>query len=181
MLQVEAVAVDVVEPAELVAVDQRLQPRDRGVVLEQVPDHENLAGVIGRGDSALGVGGGGGERLLDEAVLARLGDGDRELSVRGHRRGEHDRVELLVGEEIVERAGGARGWKRALEPCARVRRGVAQPAQLAARDRGEVAREVRAPVAEPDDADADGPLVAHRARAGVLIGPQCPVRSGCLF
>ena len=65
----------------------------------------------------------------------------------------------------VLRAAG----KAARELSPRGLGGVAQPGQLAAGDRGEVAGEVRAPVAEADDADADqlcvGSLTARRSPA----------------
>ena len=83
-----------------------------------------------------------------------------ELGVGGHGRGQHDRVELVVVQQVVELAGRARARGSARASFSRASLGgVAQPAQLAAGDRGEVAREVRAPVAEADDADA------HRARS----------------
>ena len=43
-----------------------------------------------------------GQRLLDEAVLARLEHPHGELGVGGHGRGEHDRVELGIGEQLVQ-------------------------------------------------------------------------------
>ncbi len=76
---------------------------------------------------------------------------------------------------VVRAAGNARS------SCARAcLGGVAQPRELAAGDRGEVAREVRAPVAEADDADAHGSLLlAHlTAAGGWLIASQCPARRG---
>ncbi len=59
-------------------------------------------GLAGRGDRALGVLDGVRERLLDVAVLARLQHPLGERPVRGDGRGEHDRVELGVVEQVVE-------------------------------------------------------------------------------
>ena len=52
-------------------------------------------------------------------MLAGLRDGDRELGVRRHRRGEHDRVERGVAEQLAEIGGRARARERALELAAR--------------------------------------------------------------
>ena len=151
LAEVQAVAVEVVQPAELVAVDQLLQARRPRGGTRAGGRPSGSCPACGRGgDRALGVGGGGRQRLLDEAVLARLGHRDRELGVRGHGRGEHDRVERRGSlEQLVELARRARaGERRARARSRACCRGVAQPRELAAGDRGEVAREVRAPVAE---------------------------------
>ncbi len=68
------------------------------MVLQQVPDHQHPPGALGGVHGALRVGGGGGERLLHEAVLAGLGDAHGELSVGGDGRGKHHRVEGGIGE-----------------------------------------------------------------------------------
>ena len=72
LAEVHAVAVDVVELAQLTAVDQLLQARHGGVVLEQVAHHQDPPRPLGRRDGAFGVGDGCREGLLHEAVLARL-------------------------------------------------------------------------------------------------------------
>ena len=131
-----------------------LSLRDARVVLEQVPDHQRAPGGLGRGDGALGLGDRLGERLLDEAVLAGAEHALGELGVRGHRGGEGDGVERVVGEQVVERRPcGARGSAAPTRSSAAGSR-VAQPGELAPGDGGEVAGEVRAPVAEPGHADA---------------------------
>ena len=72
----------------------------------------------------------------------------------GHGRGQDDRVEVGIGEQVVE-VGGEAGGREGRRPArAGLLGGVAAPGQLAAADRGEVAGEVGAPVAEAHDADA---------------------------
>ncbi len=119
-------------------------------------DHQDLPGARGRGHGPLGVGGARGERLLHEAVLARLGHGDSERRMGGHRGGEDDRVELGVVQQLLEIAGRPRAGKTRCELLARLLGGVTQPCQLTASERAEVAREIWAPVAQAGDADADG-------------------------
>ena len=110
----------------------------------------------GRGHRALGVGDRLGQRLLDEAVLA-----GREHAQRPARRGSgtgvasDDSVERRIGQQLVEvGADPAPREHRRDAGAGRLGR-VAAPAQLAAREGGEVASQVRAPVAEAGDADAD--------------------------
>ena len=55
LAEVEPVRVDVVDVAELAGVGDLLELGDAGVVLEQVADHQDPAGLRGRGDRALGV------------------------------------------------------------------------------------------------------------------------------
>ena len=97
------------------------------MILEQVADHQDLARPLGCGDRRFGVGGGGRERLLDEAVLARLGDPDRQRRVGGHRGGQHHGVELRVVQQVLQIAGRARGGERRGQLVAGLGRGVAQP------------------------------------------------------
>ena len=156
--------VDVVDLAELARVRDRLELLDAGVVDEQVADHQDPAGLPRRRDRALGVGDVVGERLLDEAVLAGAQHALRQRPVGRDRRGQHDRVELRVAQEVVElgREAGAREGRR--PALARRLRAVAAPRELAAGDRGEVAREVGPPVAEADDTDSDHVISAPDAR-----------------
>ncbi len=95
----------------------------------------------------LRLGGRLGLRLLDEDVLA---GGERllcELVMRDDRGREHDRVQLRVGQELLEvgrrlRVGMAgRGFRE------QVWREVAEPAQVS--ELAEVPGQVRSPVAEP--------------------------------
>ncbi len=70
LAEVEAIAVDVIQIAQLPLVEQLLQPVDRRVVLEQMADHQDLPRPLGGRDRRFGLGGGRRERLLDKAVLA---------------------------------------------------------------------------------------------------------------
>ena len=72
LAEVEPVAVDVEDLAELAAVGELLELADARVVLEQVPDHQVPPRGLRRGDGALGVPHRLRERLLDKAVLAGL-------------------------------------------------------------------------------------------------------------
>ena len=72
------------------------------MVAEQVADHQHQAALVGELDEALGRGGVLSERLLDEAVLARLERPLGELGVGRDRGGDRDRVEVVVGEQVVE-------------------------------------------------------------------------------
>ena len=129
---------------------------DARVVLEQVADHQDPAGALGGRDDLLGLGDRLRQRLLDEAVLAGLEHAHGEVGVGRHRRGDDDRVELGVGQQLVEVA--ARRARRGTAAPTRSRASsdaVADPAQLGAGQAVEVAGEVRAPVAEADDPDPD--------------------------
>ena len=133
-----------------------------GVVLQQVPHHQHLARPPLGVDDALGVGDGLGQRLLHEAVLAGLEDAHGLLGVAGHRGGQHDGVEVGVGEQILEAIGEPRPAELAREPLARLGAAVAAPAQLGVGQRVEVAREVGTPVAQAHDPDAER-RVGHRS------------------
>src|SRR4051795_6957033 len=153
--EVEPVRVDVVDVAELAGVGDLLELRDARVVLEQVADHQRPAALRRRGDRPLGVGHRLRERLLDEAVLAGAQHALGERGVGGDRGGEDDGVELRIVQQVAQLAGEPRGRERARVALARRLGGVAAPAQLAAREGGEVTRQVRAPVAEARDAQSD--------------------------
>jgi hypothetical protein len=84
------------------------------VVLEQVAHHQDAVGSARRLDHPLGHGDRLGERLLHEAVLARLEGLERHGRVGGHVGGHADRVEIGVVEQVVHArrhpcAGEARG------------------------------------------------------------------------
>ena len=157
LAEVEAVPVDVVDVAEVAGVRDLLQLDHAGVVLEQVADHQHRARALGRGGDLLGIGRRLRERLLDEAVLARLQRLERQAGVGRHGRGDHDarrarRRPAARPRRSMPRTPG----KRARPAVERLLRAVADPGQLGARQLVEVAGEVRAPVAEADHADPDG-------------------------
>ena len=169
--EVLAVRVEVEHLAELAGVDEPLQRRHARVVEQQVAGHQHEAVRLGGGDEILGVGRARRRRLLDEDVLAGLERALRELVVRRGGGGDDDRVQLRVGEHLVVVRGRPR--PRIARPVAleRVRRRVADPAQLG--EVGEVAGQVRAPVAEADQADPDGS--AGGAGAGLVRHDQARV------
>ncbi len=90
-------------------------------------------------------------RLLDEDVLPGRERASREVEVRGHGRRDDHGVELVVAQHLVE-VRGEPGLRIAGGDVVPARVRVAEPAELG--DLGEVAREVRSPVAETGDADA---------------------------
>ena len=103
LAEVQPVAVDVVDLlAELARVRQLLEPLHARVVLEQMADHQHPAACVGRRHRTLRVGHRLRQRLLHEAVLARLEHADGQFRVGRDRRGEGDRVERVVGQQLVE-------------------------------------------------------------------------------
>ena len=107
--------------------------------------------LLGEAHELVHLGGAHRGRLLDEDVLAGLERLLREREVRRHRRRDHDRVERLVGEQVVvalrrlARSGSARPSAQMLVVE------VADPGKVG--EIVEVADEVRPPVVEADDAD----------------------------
>ena len=65
-------------------------------------DHQGHAGRLGGGHDRLGIVDGGGERLLDQDVLAGLGAGDGDGAVRVVGRGDRNRVHGGIVENVVE-------------------------------------------------------------------------------
>ena len=125
------------------------------MVEEQVAGHEGEAALLGQVGDELGLRGRQRERLLDEGVLAGKQGPARKLGVRRRGRRDHDRVERLVLEEIVEAVGRPRlgvAGAVALEP---VRVQVAEPHELRVWEVGKVPREVGTPRAEAREADSD--------------------------
>jgi hypothetical protein len=143
---------------------------DAGVVLQQVPHHQHLARPPLGVHDALGVRHRLGQRLLDEAVLAGVEDAHGLLGVARDGGGEHDGVQLGVGEQILEAIGEPGPAELALEALASVGTAVAAPAQLGVGQRIEVAREVGTPVAQAHDPHAErravtgAPSAASRRR-----------------
>ena len=82
------------------------------MVLQQVAHHQHLACPLRRRHGALSIRGGGGEGLLHEAVLARVGHAGGELGVGGHGGGEHHGVQVGVSEQLLEVRGRPRCRER---------------------------------------------------------------------
>ena len=154
LAEVQAVAVHVVELAELVPVEQLAQAVDRRVVLEQVPDHQRRARPLRprprrarrRRRSSPGASPRSSAcRPARPAIASSACVGTGVASTTASSSGSSSSSCEI---RRVARASGKRCASLARAPLG----GVAQPRQLAAGDRREVAREVRAPVAEPADA-----------------------------
>ena len=183
LAEVEAVAVDVVDRRRArPSSASSLSLRDARVVLEQVADHQHAARRLGgRGNGALGVGDRLGERLLDEAVLAGLEHRDGELGVVGT--GVASATASSSGSaSSSSRSAVIRASRELRAERARARPAIGSQHQRSSRpgQRGEVACQVRAPVAEPGDADAD--VMRGQCKCGhdALGGPPVPIERGAL-
>jgi hypothetical protein len=157
--EVLPVAVQVEHVSELARLDQLLQLAHARVIEQQVPWHQHELALPGDRHELLRLGRVHRHRLLDEDVLAGEQRPPREVEVRHDGRGDDDRLELGIGEQLVEvgrhaRAGIARGEARAVLVGE-----IAEPRQVG--NLVEVPREVRTPVAEAGQAD---PHLAHRER-----------------
>jgi len=98
---------------------------------------------------------------MDELVSIAA---ERDLGVARDVGGDDEGVDRGVREHLAQVGRRPRRRKARAPAFARLVGDVADPAQLGAGQAVEVAREVRAPVAEPDDPDADrGGIRAHGA------------------
>ena len=105
LAEVEALGVQVVDVAEVALFDQVGELADPGVATEQVPDHQGQVALGGQGHDALSQGRVLGQRLLDEAVLARLQRPDRQVPVGRDGRRDRHRLQLGVREQLVKIGG----------------------------------------------------------------------------
>ena len=124
---------DEVDVAELAAPDQVAHGVDGRAVEERMPRHQHDAGVRREPDQAHRLAGRGRERLLDEDVLAGGERRGGELEVGRHRRRDHDGLDIVVLEDLVEafaHPGGGIAPAELLEPCGV---GVADRDELEAR------------------------------------------------
>ena len=153
LAEVLAVAVDDEHLAELPVVDQLLQLLHGRVVEEEMARHEDEPARLGEPDQLLHLRGPHRRRLLDEDVLAGLERRARERVVRRDGGRDHDGVDVVRGEQLVEVARHLRVGIALRELRAPLLARVAEPAQVG--QVVEVAREVAAPVAEPGLADAE--------------------------
>jgi hypothetical protein len=106
--EVLPVAVDARHLAELAGVDELLHPAEPGVVEQQVTRHEGEVARLGERDQLLHLLSPHRGRLLDEDVLPGFERLLRKVVVRGDGRRDHDRLDGVVGDEVVERARHAR-------------------------------------------------------------------------
>ena len=117
--EVLPVRVDAEHVAELARVDELLQLAHARVVEQEVAGHQDEVALGGERDELVHLGALHRRRLLDEDVLAGLERLLGERVVGRHRRRDHDRVELGVGQQLGEvgrrpaRADSARRTPRA--------------------------------------------------------------------
>jgi hypothetical protein len=78
------------------------------VVEQEVAGHQDEPALLGESEELLCLARGLGLRLLDEDVLARAERLFGELEVRDDRGRDDDRVQLRVGQEILEVSGRLR-------------------------------------------------------------------------
>ncbi len=159
--EVLTVPVDADDAPELAGVDELLHLAHAGVVDEQVAEHEATPPGLGRVEQILHLGRAQGDRLLDDDVLAGLEGLLGERVVRGHRGRDDHGVERLVTEQLVEIVGhhGVGEEAAGFGPVGLLE--VAAVGELGIGQAVEVARQVRAPVAQTHHAHAD--LVTHVA------------------
>ena len=146
---------DEVEIAQVSRFDEVAHGDDRGAVEEGVSRHQHQPATLGELDELEALARGRGERLLDEDVLSRLERRASKREVRRHRRRERQGVDRFVGEDVVDARVGLHGRVPTLDQLEAVGIAVANRDDLGAVELVEVADEVRAPVAEADNCDAD--------------------------
>jgi hypothetical protein len=150
--EVLPVSVDAEDVAEVARLDDLLQLLDARVVEQQVAGHQHETSLLREFAQLLHLARTHRRRLLDEDVLARFEGAARQLVVRRHRGRDHDRLDGVVGEQVVE-AGRHPGPGVALRksgPQLFVQ--VADPGELG--QLVEVAGEVPSPLAQADLTDA---------------------------
>ena len=157
--QVLAVAVHVQHVAELARFDQLTQLDHGRVEPQQVADHHDPRPLGGQGLQLPGLGDRPGQRLLHEHVLAGQQGAPGQGVVGGHRCRHDHRVQRLVLDQVVEASRHPGLGELRREPGLPLLVRVAAPDQLGAGQLREVAGQVRAPVAEADDAHAKA--IAH--------------------
>ena len=170
LAQVQPVRIDVADVAQLAGVDDLLQLRHAGVVLEQVSRPSgrgppaaasSTTAAASAADCASGFSTKQCLPARRTSVASRACEGTSVATTTASSSGSASRSPEVGGEP---RAG-----ERALQPLALLRRDVAAPAQLATVERSEVAGQVRPPVAEADDARRD---VASRCSPGARTGSK---------
>ena len=105
--EVDADRVDVLEVAEVArrATSSRMLLDDRRVAVGVVAHEHEAALGRRRRPAARPSATVGGQRLLDQHVLAGLERGEAERGVRRGRRGDGDRLDRRVGQDLVEVVG----------------------------------------------------------------------------
>ena len=153
--EVHARGGDEVDLAHLPGADQLAHLVDGGAVHERVARHEHHAGLLGAHDQVFGVRDAGRQRLLHQDVLTGLQCPPHEL-VMGARRGrDRHRLNARIEQQLIEVRLDPNAWVTSLELVAAVRIELAQADETKLGPLENVANDVRPPVAEADDCDAD--------------------------
>ena len=154
--KVEAPGIQVHDVAEGAGLDLLARPPQGVIMKEGMARHEREAGRVGTPGEVEALVSGGSERLLDEDVLAVIEGlaGEGVVCLGGG--SDHDGVDAWVGEEGG--AGIVQGDRRVArtDSCEACGVRVGHGGEWRTGEFGEVADEVRTPVACADDADARG-------------------------
>jgi hypothetical protein len=108
--EVQAGGVNVIDLAELALVHAPAQLAHGGIELEGVPGHQNHAGPARLGGQEAGIGERGGDRLLDQHVLAGLQRLQGDLGMVARRGRHHHGINMRQGRgKVGEAAHGREG------------------------------------------------------------------------
>jgi hypothetical protein len=136
------------------------------VVEEEMARHQDPAAFLGELVQLLHLGPAHRRRLLDEHVLVHFECPPGELVVGRDRRRHDNRVDRVVGEQVVEVGRHASGRVVGRERRSLPRVDVAEPAKVG--QLAKVPHEVVPPLAQTGDADGRG---ARRARHSLKTFP----------
>ena len=153
LAQVHALRVEVADRTQLASLQELAQLVDRGMVDEEVADHEREPAAIGELDQVRCLARRLGERLLHKDVLPGLEGGAGQHVVGGGIGGDRDRFDRGVAEDLVGVGLGAGVGVSGAERRQGFGATVADRRELTGA--GEVPEQVPAPVAGSDHADPD--------------------------
>jgi hypothetical protein len=169
--QVHALGVQVAQLAQVAGLQQGAHLGHRRVVLEGVADQQHQParlGLLGQGDR---VGGGEGQRLLHQHVLAGAQPPSDQVGVGARGRGDHQRVDRPVGQHLAGVAAGPHPRVALLDLGQAARVGVDARRPPHAEPQVQVAGQVRPPVAVPQQGDPHAPR-RHRRPSALHHGAQ---------
>ena len=160
--EVEPVRVDVLDSSQLAAVEQVFQGQDRGMVPEEVADHQDALFALGQVDQLPALLRGQAERFFDEDVLSGQEGALREIAMGHGRRGNGDRGDVRVVEDGVD--GVREGHGRVLGGDLGAAFGVEFDDLMEGAEFVEIADEIGAPGAGADAGDSG----KSHARGGLM-------------